>query len=102
MNKQSDDSITSQIPLSRLQRRQIKKLADKIDRITQADRLFFERRPYRLIASGSPGRPRSSSRSSSTEAAEDPAGFRLFAIVRNVAPGAQDALFLGGAGEGGD
>jgi hypothetical protein len=33
--------------LSRTQRRQMQKLADRVDRVTQADRLFFERFPAR-------------------------------------------------------
>ena len=33
--------------LTRPQRRQLQKLADRVDRVTQADRLFFERRPDR-------------------------------------------------------
>ncbi len=37
----------SEIRLNRAQRRQLQKLADKVDRITQADRRFFERFPYR-------------------------------------------------------
>ena len=37
----------TEIRPSRAQRRQLQKLADKIDRITQADRRFFERFPYR-------------------------------------------------------
>ena len=39
----------SGIMLTRAQRRQMQKMADKIDRITQADRLFFERFPHREI-----------------------------------------------------
>jgi len=35
------------IQLTRTQRRQMQKLADRVDRVTQADRLFFERRPER-------------------------------------------------------
>ena len=42
-----DDGITTSIWMSKSQRRQLQKLADKIDRITQADRRFFERFPYR-------------------------------------------------------
>ena len=51
--------------LSRAQRRQMQKLADKIDRITQADRRFFERFPVPEI-------PRPDSRASRDRAAENP------------------------------
>ncbi len=37
----------SQIKLSRAERREMKKLGDRVDKITQADRLFFERFPHR-------------------------------------------------------
>ena len=33
--------------ITRAQRRKMQKLADRVDRVTQADRLFFERRPDR-------------------------------------------------------
>ena len=33
--------------LDRAQRRQLQKLADRVDRVTQADRRFFERFPQR-------------------------------------------------------
>jgi len=37
----------SNIQLARAQRRQMQKLGEKVDRITQADRKFFERFPHR-------------------------------------------------------
>jgi hypothetical protein len=37
----------STIQLNRTQRRLMKKLAERVDRVTQADRLFFERFPNR-------------------------------------------------------
>ena len=41
----SDNTCPQQ--LSRAQRRRFKKQADRVDQMTQADRLFFERRPER-------------------------------------------------------
>ena len=38
----------STIQLTRAQRRQMQKLANQVDRVTQADRLFFERFPNRM------------------------------------------------------
>jgi hypothetical protein len=85
----------SEIRLSRAQRRQMQRLANKVDRVTQADRRFFERRPDRqhrvrlaglaeieqqALLEGKPLKIRP--------------GFRLYAIVRNVAPGARLRLFL--------
>jgi hypothetical protein len=87
----------SGIRFSRAQRRQLKKLADKVDRITQADRRFFERFQYRQhrirIASQAEidqqtlldGKP-----------PWVPQGHHLFAIIRNVAPGCRLRLFAHG------
>jgi hypothetical protein len=75
--------------LSRAQRRQMKKLAARVDKITDADRKFFERFPHRqhrvrlagraeveqdaLLAGESPRRL--------------PADLSHYAIVKNFAPG---------------
>ena len=56
----------SALRLTRAQRRLMQKLADHVDRVTQADRLFFERFPHRQHRSGSPAWPRSTGRNSST------------------------------------
>jgi hypothetical protein len=37
----------SALRLIRAQRRPMQKLADRVDRVTQVDSLFFERRPHR-------------------------------------------------------
>ena len=81
--------------LTRNQRRQIKKLAPHVDRITQADRVFFEQHPDRKH------RIRFASE---VEIAQNeiltgkvkilPAGFRHFVVVRNVAPGRRLRLFV--------
>jgi len=81
--------------LTRNQQRQMKKLAPHIDRITEADRVFFEQHPdrkHRLRFA------------SDVEIAELevvrgevmtlPPGMRHFAIVRNVAPGVRLRVFV--------
>ncbi|MET4794676.1 hypothetical protein ABIF64_006854 [Bradyrhizobium japonicum] len=82
---------------TRAQRRQMQKIAERVDRVTQADRLFFERRPDRRhrvrLASQAEleqcelmeGRPTS-----------PPPGCRVFTIVRNIAPGARLRLYTYG------
>ena len=81
--------------LTRNQQRQMKKLAPHIDRITEADRVFFEQHPNRKH------RLRFAS---DVEIAELevvrgevmtlPPGMRHFAIVRNVAPGVRLRVFV--------
>jgi hypothetical protein len=87
----------SEIRLNRAQRRQLRKVADKVDRITQADRRFFERFPHRqhrirlasqaeieqqtLLDGKPPWVPR---------------GYHLFAVIRNIAPGCRLRLFVPG------
>ena len=78
----------SGIRLTRAQRRQMQKLADKVDRITQADRRFFERFPHRKH------RIRLASQAEIEQQALlegeppwVPQGYLLFAIIRNVSPG---------------
>ena len=81
--------------LTRNQQRQMKKLAPHIDRITEADRVFFEQHPdrkHRLRFA------------SDVEIAELevvrgevmtlPPGMRHFAIVPNVAPGVRLRVFV--------
>lgn len=82
---------------TRKQQRQLQKIADRVDRVTQADRLFFERRPDRKhrvrlasqaeleqceLMEGLPTAP--------------PPGCRVFTIVRNIAPGARLRLYAYG------
>ena len=97
----SQSSITAPTPvqggsdrLTPSQKRQMKKLAEKVDRITQADRRFFERRPdrqHRVRLAGQAeiaqhelfeGKP-----------VDQPLGCHIFAIVRNIAPGVRLRLF---------
>src|SRR4051812_9141353 len=85
------------IQLTRTQRRQLKKLADRTDRVTQADRLFFERRPDRSHRV----RLASLSEIDQNELLEGkpqaiPPECRIFAVVRNIAPGVRLRLFIFG------
>jgi hypothetical protein len=87
----------STIQLTRQQRRQMQNLAERVDRVAQADRRFFERFPHRKhrvrlaseaelgqykIIDGGP--------------VFLPPGCRFFVAVRNVAPGARLKLFVRG------
>jgi hypothetical protein len=85
------------IHLTRAQRRQMQKLADRVDRVTQADRLFFERRPDRMHRV----RLASQAEIGQQELLEGkplfmPPGCRVFCIVRNIAPGVRMRLFTYG------
>jgi hypothetical protein len=88
--------------LTRNQRRQMKKLAPHVDRITQADRVFFEQHPERKH------RVRFASEVEiaqneilSGEVMTLPPGHRHFVIVRNVAPGRRLRLFVTNAEDAG-
>ena len=83
------------INLTRTQRRQMQKLADQVDRVTQADRRFFERYPHRAH------RVRLASRAEigQNEIVEGhpvwlPEGLRVFTAIRNIAPGIRARLFI--------
>lgn len=83
------------IKLSRAQRGQLRKLAAKVDRITQADRAFFERFPHRQHRI----RLKSQAEIDQLTLLDGkppwiPQGFRLFTVVRNVAPGYRLRLFV--------
>jgi hypothetical protein len=74
------------------QRQKMEKLVDRIDRVTQSDRLFFERRPDRQH------RIRLASQAEIKEAEilemTAPAGVRLYIAVRNVKPGFRLRVYL--------
>ena len=81
--------------LTRAQRRRLRKIADRVDLVTQADRAFFLRRPERQhrVRISHPaeieqlpivsGRPLAA-----------PAGCRHFTVVRNIAPGLRWRVFV--------
>jgi hypothetical protein len=84
----------SEIRLTRAQRRQMQKLADKVDRVTQGDRRFFERRPDRQHRVRLAGMAEFEQHELINGPLEIPPGFQLFAVVRNIAPGHRMRLFL--------
>ena len=88
--------------LTRNQRRQIKKLAPHVDRITQADRVFFEQHPdrkHRLRLASEVEIAQNEILSG--EVTTPPPGHRHFVIVRNVAPGHRLRLFVTNAEDAG-
>ena len=81
----------------RAQRRQMQKLADKIDKVTQADRRFFERFSHRQHRV----RLASLVEIEQQELLEGsklwvPPGCRIFAVVRNIAPGVRFRFMIRG------
>jgi len=83
------------IQLTPVQQRQMKKLAERVDRVSQADRRFFERFPHRKHRV----RLASQAEIGQNEILQDetvwlPPGYRWFTVVRNVAPGARMRLFV--------
>jgi hypothetical protein len=85
----------SVLHLTSAQQRKMKKLAERVDRVSQADERFFERfsgRQHRVRLS-------SAAEIEQTEILQGepawlPAGYRWFTVVRNVAPGARLRLFV--------
>ena len=93
--KAPDDGITTSIWFYKSQRRQLRKLANRVDRMTQGDRKFFERFPHRQH------RVRLASRAElqQHELLEDAPlaiqpGFKVFVAIRKVLPGVRIRLLL--------
>jgi len=87
----------STIQLNRTQRRQMQKLADRVDRVTQADRRFFERFPHRQHRV----RLASQAELGQNEILEgrpifQPESCRVFTVVRNIAPGVRLRVYVRG------
>ena len=85
------------IQITRAQRRRLQKLAEKVDRVTRADAKFFERFPHRRHRV----RLASDAEIDQQEILEGepvwmPQGCRIFAVVRNIAPGARLRLYIRG------
>jgi hypothetical protein len=105
----SQSSITAPTPvqggsdrLTPSQKRQMKRLAEKVDRITQADRRFFERRPGRQHRVRLAGQAEIAQQELfEGKPVDQLPGCRIFAIVRNIAPGVRLRLFTLGV-EGAD
>ena len=80
--------------LSRPQRRRFEKLADRVDRMTKADRVFFERRPDRQHRV----RLAHSAEIEQHEILDGPiaapTGCQVFVAVKNIAPGHRLRLFV--------
>jgi hypothetical protein len=85
------------INLTRTQRRQMRGLADRVDRASQSDRRFFERFPNRQhrirLASRAEIEQEELLRGAVLWA---PPPCRIFAAVRNVAPGVRLKLMIRG------
>jgi len=80
------------MPMTAAQRRRVEALNEQIDKICQADRLFFERHPERRH------RVRLASRSEVEQlavlgATVCPPGFRVYVAVRNVVSGVRFRTF---------
>ena len=84
----------SEIRFSRTQRRQMQKLADKVNRITQADRMYFERFPHRQHRVRLAGQAEVEQHDIVDDGPPLQDGYRLYVAVRNVAPGARLRQFL--------
>lgn len=75
------------LQISQKQRRQLQKLADRVEQITRADRLFFERRPERQHRVRLAGPAEIEELGILEPMLAVPAGSRVFVAVRNVGPG---------------
>jgi hypothetical protein len=75
----------------------MQKLAERVDRVTQADRLFFERFPQRMHRVRLASRPEIEQQELIQGAILwAPPPCRIFAVVRNIAPGVRLRLMIRG------
>ena len=74
--------------LTRAQRRQIQKLADRVDRVTQADPRFFERFPHRQhrVQIASQAEIEQFAIIEGIDDAAPPAGFQHYVAIKNMSP----------------
>ncbi|MGH9614296.1 MAG: hypothetical protein ACRD4P_14580 [Bryobacteraceae bacterium] len=87
----------STIRFTRSRRREMQKLANLVDRVTQTDRRFFERFPHRKHRV----RLASQAEIAQHELLDDkpiflPEVCRIFTVVRNIAPGARLRMYVRG------
>jgi hypothetical protein len=77
--------------LSRAQRRQMKKLAARVDKATNADRKFFERFPHRRyrVRLAGPAEVEYGALLAGQSPRRLPPDLHHYAIIKNVAPGAR-------------
>src|ERR1700730_1099251 len=82
--------------LSRAQRRQLKKLAARVDKVTNADRKFFERFPHRRyrVRLAGPAEVEYGVLLGGENPRRLPPDYRHYAIVKNVASGARMRLIV--------
>ena len=86
----------------RQQRLKLQKLTERVDRVTNADRLFFERRPDRAFRVRLAAQCEVETEETLTGAVlYVPPGTRIFVAVYNIAPGVRLRMFLRGL-EGAD
>ena len=85
----------STIKLTRTQQQEMKKLGKSVDRATEADRVFFERRSDRMhrVRISHQAEIRQNEIIDGKPVTVQP-GFRWFTVVRNVYPGARIRLFV--------
>lgn len=83
--------------LSRHQRRRMKDIAERVDRVTRADKLFFDRFPHRQhrvrVASVAEREQEELMRGHSVWL---PPGCLHYTVVKNIAPGVRLRLFIVG------
>jgi hypothetical protein len=84
----------SALRLTRLQRWLMQKLADHVDRVTQAGRVFLEPFPHRQQRVRLNIRAEINQHELIDGKRPIPPGYRLFTVVRNIAPGARMRLVL--------
>jgi len=81
--------------LTRNQRRQIEKLAPHVERLTEADRVFFDQHPDRQHRVRHTGEAELADiETMEGKLMKPPTDCRWFTIVRNVVPGARIRIFV--------
>lgn len=83
--------------LSRAQRRELKKLSARVDKITAADRIFFERfkdRRHRVRVAARVEIEQAATATALDEYVELPVGMTHFAVVKSIRPGVRIRAFF--------
>jgi hypothetical protein len=86
--------------MTRTQRRQMKKLASHVERITDTDRVFFEQHPDRKHRLRLASEEIAQEETLSGKVKSLPPGVRHFTIVRNVVPGVRLRVLVTNAKHG--
>ena len=87
----------STVQLTRAPRRQMQKLADRVDRVAQADRRFFERFPHRQHRMRIAGVAEIEQQAILNGAPCSRPGRCIYVVVKNVVPGVRLRLLVRGA-----